>query len=126
MIPGVPVVFGGKQRMLRFDHKAIGLLEAHHLGQAAIAAVFRDKPISTLRCMLWAGLGATDTEDQIGQWMDECEDLRAVNLAVWQAFTDSLQSFLKRLGIEENGTNPPPAEATTGPTPCASPAVRVN
>ena len=118
-----PIVFGGKQRMVKFNHAALILLERHDLGEQKIAKAFQEQPLYVLRTMLWAGLGATETEEQIGEWMDECEDLRAVNVAVWEAFAESLQKVLKSLGVETNGG--PPGAETTGPKLSASPMVPV-
>lgn len=116
-----PIVFGGEQRMIKFNHAALILLERHDLGEQKIAKAFQDQPLYVLRTMLWAGLGATETEERIGEWMDECEDLRSVNVAVWEAFAESLQKVLKSLGVSEN----PPVAETTGPKLSASPMVPV-
>ena len=116
MGPGIAIEIGGQQRVLRFTHNALALLEQQGLGYRAITDAMQERPIGTLRAMVWAGLGAKATLEQVGDWLDSAPDILAVNRAAWEAYVQALPA------AEGNG-GPPGAAATIGTAPVALPSV---
>lgn len=106
---GVTVELGGKSRTVKFTHNALARLEGQGLGWKLLGKAWDEKPISTLRAMIWATQEGPTLED-VGTWMD-AGDLIAIGKAVWGAYVDALPE-------PQGGAM---AEATTGPALSALP-----